>query len=108
MSPITRAELVARLAEVSRLSYVRQKHRDHGVPLETLTLEVTDHDRERAEDAVAELERLGLYPGGEKTPAGAADREPAEDTVPTAAEPERQAITDIWGRPLAHRRRRGT
>ena len=40
---------------------MRQKHRDQGVPLEEIPTAVTDHDLERAEDAVAELERLGLY-----------------------------------------------
>jgi hypothetical protein len=46
--PISRDELVRRLAEVSHLTYVRQKNRDHGVPLSELSLQVTDHDRERA------------------------------------------------------------
>ena len=55
-----RQELVRRLAEVSHDTWRRQKHRDHGVPLEELGLEVTDHDLERAEDTVKELERLGL------------------------------------------------
>jgi hypothetical protein len=41
---------------------MRQKHRDQGVPLERIPSDVTDHDVERAQDAVAELERLGLYP----------------------------------------------
>ena len=40
---------------------MRQKNRDQGVPLDKLGVEVTDHDRERAEDTVAELERLGVY-----------------------------------------------
>jgi hypothetical protein len=39
---------------------MRQKHRDQGVPLEQLEVDVTEHDRERAEDTVAELERLGV------------------------------------------------
>jgi hypothetical protein len=30
--------------------------------LETLPEDVTDHDRERAEDTVKELERLGIWP----------------------------------------------
>ena len=57
---MTRMELVRRLAEVSHATWLRQKHRDHGVPLEELDPEVTEHDRERAEDTVRELERLGL------------------------------------------------
>lgn len=60
---ISRDELVERLAEVSHRSWMRQKHRDQGVPVEQLTPEVSEHDRERAEDTVAELERLGVYRG---------------------------------------------
>jgi hypothetical protein len=41
---------------------MRQKNRDQGVALEELPSDVTDHDLERAEDAVVELERLGIYP----------------------------------------------
>jgi hypothetical protein len=41
---------------------MRQKHRDQGTALEEIPSDVTDHDIERAEDAVAELERLGVYP----------------------------------------------
>ena len=52
---ISRDELVRRLAAVSHESWMRQKHRDQGVPLEELSSEVTDDDIERAEDAVAEL-----------------------------------------------------
>ena len=55
-----REELVRRLAEISHATWRRQKHRDHGVPLEELGVEVTDHDLERAEDTVQELQRLGL------------------------------------------------
>ena len=58
---ISRDELVRRLAAVSHKTWMRQKHRDQGVPLEEIPTAVTDHDLERAEDAVAELERLGLY-----------------------------------------------
>jgi hypothetical protein len=59
---ISRDELVRRLAEVSHETWMRQKHRDQHVALETIPTTVADHDVERAEDAVAELERLGLYP----------------------------------------------
>jgi len=59
---VPRDELVDRLAAVSHRTWMRQKHRDQGVPLDELGTDVTDHDRERAEDTVAELERLGLYP----------------------------------------------
>jgi hypothetical protein len=59
---ISRDELVRRLAVVSHETWMRQKHRDQGVRLERIPSDVTDHDIERAEDAVAELERLGLYP----------------------------------------------
>lgn len=57
---MTREELVARLAEVSHSTWMNQKARDQGVPYEQLDPAVTDHDRERAEDTVMELERLGV------------------------------------------------
>ena len=57
---MTEKSLVQRLAEISHDSWRRQKHRDHGVPLEDLGTEVTDHDVERAQDAVQELQRLGV------------------------------------------------
>jgi hypothetical protein len=94
---------------VSHLTYVRQKSRDTGVPLNELTLEVTDHDRERAEDIVAELERLGVY--GDSDVAGVpqtpeeAPSEPAAESPPSGR--KRQAVTDIWGNPIAKRPRRG-
>ena len=59
---IPRDELVRRLAAVSHKTWMRQKNRDQGVALEELPSDVTDHDLERAEDAVVELERLGIYP----------------------------------------------
>jgi hypothetical protein len=112
---IPRDELVRRLAEVSHLSYVRQKNRDHGVPLSELSLEVTDHDRERAEDVVAELERLGVYRESGVGPS-AAQREEAGRPVEPEVEPvadeadpgekRRQPVTDLWGNPLGSRRRK--
>lgn len=57
---MTRQQLVSRLAEVSHQTWKTQKHRDQGVPLAELSDEVTDHDIERAEATVAELERLGV------------------------------------------------
>ena len=39
---------------------MRQESRDQGVPFKDLDPAVTDHDRERADDTVAEIERLGL------------------------------------------------
>jgi hypothetical protein len=57
---IARMELVERLAAVSHASWMRQAVRDKGVA--EPSPQVTAHDRERAEDVVAELERLGLYP----------------------------------------------
>lgn len=94
-----------RLAEVSHLTYVRQKSRDQGVPLGELTLEVTEHDLERAEDVVAELERLGLLrdfaPAPEAGPA-----EPTRTSPPPQPESKRQPLTDIWGYPIAGRRGR--
>jgi hypothetical protein len=59
---IARDDLVRHLAAVSHRTWKRQKHRDQGVPLEELPDAVTDHDLERAEDIVRELEALGLYP----------------------------------------------
>jgi hypothetical protein len=88
------------LAEVSHLTYVRQKNRDQGVPLQELTLDVTDHDRERAEDMVAELERLGVFQ------TSALGREPDQSEPPGSAAPppppesKRQRLTDIWGYPI--------
>jgi hypothetical protein len=57
---VTREELVERLADVSHTTWMRQKSRDQGVPYEELDQTVTGHDRQRAEDTVAELERLGV------------------------------------------------
>jgi hypothetical protein len=103
--PINRDELIKRLAEVSHLTYVRQKNRDQGVPLDELTLAVTDHDRERAEDIVAELERLGVLDQS------SAIREPKDAELPEADAPPQpestgQPLTDIWGYPIAGRRGR--
>jgi hypothetical protein len=60
-SPLTREELVERLAAVSHRMWMRQKERDQGADPATLIPDVTDHDFERAEDTVQELERLGLW-----------------------------------------------
>jgi hypothetical protein len=57
---LTRDELIERLAEVSHRTWMHQKAADLKVEPETLSPEVTAHDRERARDTVAELERLGL------------------------------------------------
>ena len=57
---MTREALVERLAEVSHATWMLQKSRDQGVPFEEIDPAVTDHDRERAEATVAELERLGV------------------------------------------------
>ncbi len=57
---MTREDLISRVAEISHTTWKRQKHRDQGVPLGDLSDEVTEHDRERAEDIVSELERLGV------------------------------------------------
>jgi hypothetical protein len=112
---VSRAELVARLAEVSHLTYVRQKNRDHGVSLDQLSLQVTDHDRERAEDTVAELERLGVYRGGDgaTTPAERVEpvQQPSEREPSSPPQPEDlgrwgEPVTDVWGEPLSSKRRR--
>jgi hypothetical protein len=66
MAVVPRDELVRRLAAVSHKTWMRQKHRDQGVPLDEIPTAVTDHDLERAKDTIAELERLGLYePAGD-------------------------------------------
>jgi hypothetical protein len=97
VSSVSREELVARLAEVSRVTSVRQEHRDRAVPLQQLSLEVTEHDRERARDTVAELERLGVFqPPGD---------EPPEPSEPRPTRPARDTVTDLWGQPLTRRRR---
>jgi hypothetical protein len=62
VNDLTREQLVQRLAEISHQTWLRQKERDQGADPATLMREVTDHDLERAEDTVAELERLGVWP----------------------------------------------
>jgi hypothetical protein len=62
---LTREELVQRIAAVSHTTWMRQKERDQGADPATLLPEVTDHDLERAEDTVAELERLGIWPANQ-------------------------------------------
>ena len=59
---ITREELVQCLAEVSHRSWIKQKVRDYGAVESDLSTEVHEHDLERAEDTVQELERLDLWP----------------------------------------------
>jgi hypothetical protein len=59
---LTRDELVRRLAEVSHKTWIKQKVRDQGALEGDLSIEVAEHDLERAEDAVWELERLGIWP----------------------------------------------
>jgi hypothetical protein len=59
---LTRDELVRRLAEVSHMTWITQKVRDQGVAEASLSVEVAEHDLERAEDTVEELERLGVWP----------------------------------------------
>jgi hypothetical protein len=58
--PISREELVRKLAEVSHSSWLRQKERDHGADPSKLSKEVHPHDVERAEDIVDKLVELGL------------------------------------------------
>jgi hypothetical protein len=105
VSDISRDELIRRLAEVSHRTYMRQKLRDHGAPLEEITPEVTDHDRERAEDVVAELERLGVYEGS-SSPERLEDRDTPAEPAPPPAESRRERVTDIWGNPITKRRGR--
>lgn len=55
---MTRAELVERLAEISHETYLRHRV-EAGDRLEDLSPGVHPHDQERAEEIVAELERIG-------------------------------------------------
>lgn len=55
-----RAEVVRLLAEASHETWMRQKERDQGEPRADLDPEVTEHDVERAEDALRVLEEQGL------------------------------------------------
>jgi hypothetical protein len=50
------------LAEVSHRTYNRQAFREKKKTEAELSPDVTDHDLERAEDTVQELERLGIWP----------------------------------------------
>jgi hypothetical protein len=59
---LTREQLVQRLAEVSHRIWMRQKAEALRKQLESIPADVTEHDRERAEETVQELERLGLWP----------------------------------------------
>lgn len=59
---LTREALVRRLAEVSHKSWIKQKVRDYGAVESELSTQVHEHDLERAEDTVQELERLGVWP----------------------------------------------
>ncbi|MFL5920881.1 MAG: hypothetical protein ACJ75Q_13720 [Gaiellaceae bacterium] len=59
---LTRDELVRHLAEVSHKTWIKQKVRDQGAFEADLSVEVHEHDLERAEDTVQKLERLGVWP----------------------------------------------
>jgi hypothetical protein len=59
---LTRDQLVRLLADVSHRTYNRQALRDGKKTEAELTTDVTDHDLERAEDTVQELERLRIWP----------------------------------------------
>ena len=62
MPNLDRDTFVRRLAEVSHATWIRQKVRDQATVEADLPVEITDHDLERAEDTVRELERIGLWP----------------------------------------------
>jgi hypothetical protein len=47
---------------VSHKTWIKQKVRDEAASEAGLSVEVAPHDLERAEDAVQELERLGIWP----------------------------------------------
>jgi hypothetical protein len=58
---LSREQLVGRLAEVSHRTFMRHRI-EGGQDPASLSSEVHRHDRERAEDIVQELERLGIWP----------------------------------------------
>jgi hypothetical protein len=58
---LTREQLVQALAEASHRTFLRHA-RERGDAESTLSPELHPHDWERAEDAVLELERLGVWP----------------------------------------------
>jgi hypothetical protein len=58
--PSSRSQLAMRLAEVSHFSWMRQTSEKDDLPYEELDPEPTEHDRERAEDTLGELGRIGL------------------------------------------------
>ena len=60
-SAMSRTDLASLLAEVSHLTWMRQAARDKGLCYQQLDPTPTDHDRERAEETIAELERLGHW-----------------------------------------------
>jgi hypothetical protein len=57
---INRERLVEELAEVSHELWLLQGIRDYGRDPAKLPMEITDHDRERAEHTVRRLEELGI------------------------------------------------
>jgi hypothetical protein len=67
---VSRGVLCDALAESSHQTWMLQAERDKGISRDTMSAEVTDHDRERADEAVAVLERLQVWsdPSG-KSPA---------------------------------------
>jgi hypothetical protein len=65
MPDLTREQFVDALAEVSHRTYNRQALEDEKKTEAELSPDVTRHDRERAEDTVRELERLGVWPAGD-------------------------------------------
>jgi hypothetical protein len=59
---LTRQDLVDKLAAVSHKTWIRQIAIDQQKYRSTFSVQVTDYDRERAEDAVKRLEDLGIGP----------------------------------------------
>jgi hypothetical protein len=57
---LDRIAVIERLAAASHASWLRQKVRDQGSDPSTLSPDVTEHDIERAKDAVEALEAAGL------------------------------------------------
>ncbi len=57
---LNRSEQLSLIAWVSHQTWMKQASRDKGIPIEKLSKEVSDGDKERAEDALNALEERKL------------------------------------------------
>ncbi len=53
------AEVITIIAKSSHDTWMKQAHRDKGVPMESMSPEVAPHDIERATDALEALDAAG-------------------------------------------------